>query len=87
VAWQRFLGIQIKTLPSGKVELWAWGWNEHGNLALGHCDDVRTPTHIPVPQTEGVAPMMERSTITGIWAGCGTSWVATEVLINHFTTV
>jgi protein ATS1 len=61
---------------SGIVELWAWGWNEHGNLALGHCEDVRMPTRIPLPQTDDEAPEMERSVIANIWAGCGTSWVA-----------
>ncbi|KAK4055680.1 hypothetical protein OIV83_000226 [Microbotryomycetes sp. JL201] len=24
----------------GSVEVWAWGWNEHGNLGLGHTRDV-----------------------------------------------
>lgn len=65
---------------SDRGELWAWGWNEHGNLALSHNEDVLVPTRIPLPREEHRAGKDEDNTICGIWAGCGTSWVATEAL-------
>jgi protein ATS1 len=48
-------------------KLLGWGWNEHGNLGLGHTNDVRTPVNIPLEQ--GQKPLR-------VWTGCGTSWVA-----------
>lgn len=52
-------------------EVWAWGWNEHGNLGLGHTTDAHLPVVIwPLPGAGQVA-----SRIYSIWAGCGTSWI------------
>ena len=48
-------------------EVWAWGWNEHGNLGLGHQEDVYVPTKVPI---QGRA--------LNVWAGCGNSWVLVE---------
>lgn len=56
------------------AEVWGWGWNEHGNLGLGHTDDVLAPALI-WPQNLSV----ENSRVSSIWAGCGTSWIAVEM--------
>ncbi|KAI0275176.1 regulator of chromosome condensation 1/beta-lactamase-inhibitor protein II [Gloeopeniophorella convolvens] len=48
--------------------VWGWGWNEHGNLGVGAQDDVRAPVRVPLPADAGEP--------VGVWAGCGTSWVA-----------
>ena len=56
-------------------EVWGWGWNEHGNLGLGTTDDVALPRRI-WPDTFGASSI--RGTVVGIWAGCGTSWIAIE---------
>lgn len=53
----------------GEFEVWGWGWNEHGNLGLGHTNDVSTPRSIlSSTDVEGI--------IIDVWAGCATSWVA-----------
>jgi len=54
----------------GHTEVWGWGWNEHGNLATGSLDDVKVPLRI-WPRERG-----ETGEAVGVWAGCGTSWVA-----------
>lgn len=54
-------------------EVWGWGWNEHGNLGLGHTEDVKFPVRIWSPRNE-VASTRIRS-VHGVWAGCGTSWI------------
>jgi alpha-tubulin suppressor-like RCC1 family protein len=33
--------------------LYMWGWNEHGNLGLGHCNDVNLPTPVVSLGREG----------------------------------
>lgn len=55
------------------TEVWGWGWNEHGNLGIGTTDDVALPTKI-WPTSE--AP---NDRVVGIWAGCGTSWIAINI--------
>lgn len=53
----------------GPLELYGWGWNEHGNLGLNHTNDVSTPCRIvPNVDVEGE--------VIGVWAGCATSWIA-----------
>jgi len=52
-------------------QVWGWGWNEHGNLGLGHTDDVATPTLL----WSGDA---QRGEAVSIWAGSGTSWIVVE---------
>ncbi|KAF8504266.1 regulator of chromosome condensation 1/beta-lactamase-inhibitor protein II [Gautieria morchelliformis] len=57
--------------PAETPEVWAWGWNEHGNFGLGHTTDVHLPILIwPLP---GSDPLSSR--VDSIWAGCGTSWI------------
>jgi protein ATS1 len=55
------------------AHIYAWGWNEHGNLGLGHTDDVSVPMTIDFNFTGS-----QRLSPIGIWAGCGTSWMALE---------
>ena len=62
------------------VEIWAWGWNEHGNLGLGHTEDVQLPLRISMPDADTSASEVKFKGIAGVWAGCGTSWIATEVV-------
>jgi len=51
-------------------EVWGWGWNEHGNLGTGRTEDVLIPRRIWRTELED-----EGHKATGIWAGCGTSWI------------
>jgi protein ATS1 len=53
------------------TEVWGWGWNEHGNLGLGHTADAHLPTMIWPRSGEGPAD----GQVLGIWVGCGTSWI------------
>ena len=58
----------------GKREVWGWGWNEHGNLGTGLLDDVSVPIKVWPParlEFEGII-----GDVVGVWAGCGTSWIA-----------
>lgn len=59
---------------AGATEVWAWGWNEHGNLGLGHAQDVNEPVRI---WPDGHCVRQSGRAI-GVWAGCGTSWIAVE---------
>ena len=61
-------------------KLLGWGWNEHGNMGLGHTEDVMTPILIPIPTLSipSAAVEIDPPKIVGIWAGCGTSWFALE---------
>jgi protein ATS1 len=59
-----------------ETEVWGWGWNEHGNLGVGTTDDIRLPTQIwpgPLERDDRLG------TAVGVWAGCGTSWIALEI--------
>jgi protein ATS1 len=61
----------------GRTEVWGWGWNEHGNLGIGSLEDVNMPVKIWPPstaETEGIT-----GTAVGVWAGCGTSWIAVSL--------
>lgn len=58
------------SLSSSSGEVWGWGWNEHGNLGLGHTEDVPRPVRLWSQSND------ERCVdVCGIWAGSGTSWV------------
>ena len=58
----------------GRMAVWGWGWNEHGNLGTGSLDDVDVPVKIwPPPAAESEAMT---SIALRVWAGCGTSWIA-----------
>ncbi|OCH92958.1 RCC1/BLIP-II protein [Obba rivulosa] len=59
---------------NGAAEVWGWGWNEHGNLATGSTEDVATPLRLWPPDTVDICA----SRAVDVWAGCGTSWIATE---------
>jgi len=52
-------------------EVWGWGWNEHGNLGLGHTDDVHSPSLI----WTNAGGSFKGSHVDSVWAGCGTSWI------------
>ncbi|KZO92824.1 RCC1/BLIP-II protein [Calocera viscosa TUFC12733] len=58
----------------GAFEVWGWGWNEHGNLGMGHRNDVRIPSIIWPPHNftpdELAAMQLER-----VWAGSGTTFI------------
>lgn len=64
-------------------EVWAWGWNEHGNLGVGHTEDVLSPVCIWPNQRHSSASEegkigAGRVKVLDIWAGCGTSWLLVE---------
>lgn len=56
-------------------EAWAWGWNEHGNLGLGHVKDVSIPTRIwPSPISTKTTPShFVEGELREVWAGNGTT--------------
>lgn len=58
--------------PSGSsdIEVWGWGWNEHGNLGLDHTDDVPKPIKIWPAEGHTLDGRIAR-----VWAGNGTSWI------------
>lgn len=64
----------LALLSSGvERELWGWGWNEHGNLGVGHTEDVHTPVLIwPRERNQGSGT---DSKVSRAWAGCGTTWL------------
>lgn len=56
-------------------EVWGWGWNEHGNLGLGHTADIHQPSLLwPVETID-----LPSSIVIRVWGGCGTSWL----LLQH----
>ncbi|KAG0692162.1 regulator of chromosome condensation 1/beta-lactamase-inhibitor protein II [Suillus ampliporus] len=63
----------ISLSGSSDMEIWGWGWNEHGNLGLGHTDDVSKPLKI---WPTGDAP---DGRIVQVWAGNGTSWILIRI--------
>lgn len=65
-------------------EIWGWGWNEHGNLGLGHSEDVHIPNKIWPPSSDYEIETSD-SKVMGIWAGCGTSWIAVQLRDNQTT--
>lgn len=74
------------TSKSEGKEVWAWGWNEHGNLGLGGTQDVNVPTRIWPPRSteSGVQPEEPEKdptrpgAVVNVWAGCATSWILVE---------
>jgi protein ATS1 len=57
----------VAAIPTSQV--WGWGWNEHGNLGVGNTGDAKFPVRIwPLGLDNPVD-------VSGIWAGCGTSWI------------
>jgi len=59
-----------------EMEVWGWGWNEHGNLGVGTTEDIKLPARIWPPASGGNDRLGKA---VGIWAGCGTSWIALEL--------
>ncbi|CEL54271.1 hypothetical protein RSOLAG1IB_06919 [Rhizoctonia solani AG-1 IB] len=53
--------------------VWAWGWNEHGNLGVGHIEDARVPVRVWPPADDTIGGKVVR-----IWAGYGTSWILVD---------
>ncbi|TEB32313.1 RCC1/BLIP-II [Coprinellus micaceus] len=53
--------------PDSHREVWAWGWNEHGNLGLGTTQDAHSPVRIPIS-----------TGVRDVWAGSGTSWIVCD---------
>lgn len=66
--------------PDAEAEVWGWGWNEHGNLGLGTTRDAHLPVQVwpPVTSQEAQPGPAKGWRPVGIWAGCGTSWIALE---------
>ena len=64
--------LSLFSTEQGATEVWGWGWNEHGNLGVSDTNDVRIPRKIWPRSGE------EMGKVVGIWAGCGTSWIAVE---------
>ncbi len=73
---EHVLALIRTSSPTSGHEVWGWGWNEHGNLGLGHTEDVRFPVRIWSSKSE-VATTRSRS-VHGVWAGCGTSWICCQ---------
>ncbi|KAG2341958.1 RCC1/BLIP-II [Suillus weaverae] len=65
----------ISPYGSSDMEVWGWGWNEHGNLGLDHTDDVPKPIKI-WPAAGGHAL---DGRIARVWAGNGTSWILLQI--------
>ena len=59
---------------NARTEVWGWGWNEHGNLGVGTIHDVIRPEKIWPNNTQP----SDQANAVGIWAGCGTSWIAIQ---------
>lgn len=58
----------LRSFRQSQSQLEGWGWNEHGNLGLGHDTDVMEPTVIMGSLATSLLPLKT-------WAGCGTTWV------------
>jgi len=58
----------------GVSQVWGWGWNEHGNLGLGHTADVHLPTLLWPPSKRESA----YGRLVAVSAGCGTTWIVLE---------
>lgn len=52
--------------------LWTWGWNEHGNLNLGHDENMYEPVEIK-PLLDPKAYVIEDVTLTHLEALCSFS--------------
>jgi protein ATS1 len=65
--------IILATLSATCTKAWVWGWNEHGNLGLDDVQDRWTPTGVSLDSNLN---------IVGAWAGCGTSWIVVEEIVD-----
>ena len=62
----------IPSHGSKPAELWAWGWNEHGNLGVGDVVDRFNPVQVWPTTRRGLDG---GGTLADVWAGMGTSWI------------
>jgi len=56
-------------------EVLAWGWGEHGNCGL----PVESEEATQKPWNTVDVDIGRRAHVTGIWAGCATSWISAEL--------
>ncbi|KAJ3890346.1 regulator of chromosome condensation 1/beta-lactamase-inhibitor protein II [Lentinula edodes] len=70
---EHVLALSIRAESDLRPEVWGWGWNEHGNMGSCSTKDVHTPLKLWPREDDH-----ERAIAVGIWAGCGTSWIAVE---------
>jgi protein ATS1 len=63
--------LVLVSVGGESVEVWGWGWNEHGNLGTGLTENVLIPIKV-WPNNSGVETSQK---VAGIWAGSGTSWI------------
>jgi protein ATS1 len=67
-------GSEHSLLLTQTGTLYAWGWNEHGNLGIGSLEDQWGAVEVLLPRDCGG----ETQRVRGMWAGCGTSWVLVD---------
>lgn len=68
-------------------KVYGWGWNEHGNLALGGGDgdaepeDQWNPVLVwpPLQAQGGSAEAQQQAKAVNVWAGCATTFVQVQV--------
>ncbi|KAF9038088.1 regulator of chromosome condensation 1/beta-lactamase-inhibitor protein II [Panaeolus papilionaceus] len=61
-------------------ELWAWGWNEHGNLGTSTTSDAANPVQVwssTQKPLDGQLSLIKR--VNNVWAGSGTSWIDGQI--------
>ncbi|KAF7302788.1 RCC1/BLIP-II proteni [Mycena kentingensis (nom. inval.)] len=63
--------LAVFRTPQSALEVWGWGWNEHGNLGSGTTEDAHMPRKLWPSDSTPTIPGPVR-----IWAGLGTSWIA-----------
>lgn len=70
--YQLTCGSEHSLLLTDAGTLYAWGWNEHGNLGIGSVEDQWEPREVLIGDGGGTG------SVRGMWAGCGTSWVLVD---------
>lgn len=76
--WKPFLSSQLPPLSEiccgsehalaigrDSKTLWTWGWNEHGNCGVGHCEDLHGPSQVSLSSSAALC----------VAAGYGSSFV------------
>ncbi|KAI5121841.1 hypothetical protein M0805_003274 [Coniferiporia weirii] len=63
----------LEQVDSVCTEVYGWGWNEHGNLGLGHTNDMHVPSRVWPDSND-----LHVGKVAGVWGGCATSWLAIE---------
>ncbi|KAI0962581.1 hypothetical protein AcV7_001395 [Taiwanofungus camphoratus] len=70
----RRTGSHLRADPDSaevQYEVWAWGWNEHGNLGVGLAEDIDLPMKVWPP----AYAIEHDGRAVDIWCGNGTSWI------------